>query len=537
MSIEDHPENILVVDDTAENRQVLVQLLQGEGFHVRAASTGRLAIMSCDAEPPDLILLDVTMPEMNGFEVCRQLKSKDRLKRVPIIFLSARTDTTDKVAGFDAGGVDYITKPFEPTETLSRVRTHLRIAQLRSQLESMNNTLEERVAERTRDLEQSMERLRQAEKMELVGRLAGGVAHDFNNLLTTILGNVELSRRRLGRESPIKRNLDDIELAATRSADLTHQLLAFARKQVIQPRCVDLNVCVSEAERLLRRTLGEHIQLEFSPGSDRPMVLVDPGQICQVIINMGVNARDAMPKGGRMTLSTRIETLDKNAAKEFPDLQPGRFAVLSVSDTGAGISEENQKRIFEPFFTTKQSGKGTGLGLATCYGIVKQHNGQISVRSQLGSGSTFFVYLPICENADVIQEQKDVAVLPAIEGTPTILLCEDDKMVREVIEAVLVAMGYNVLVAKSGDEALVLAKESKTPIQLLITDLVMPEMTGLELEQRLRENLARVKVLLITGYSEEAIANPGAFNHTRQLLQKPFSPADLFEKVRTMIED
>ena len=247
------------------------------------------------------------MPEMDGFEVCRALKKKTALQHIPIIFLSARTQSNDKVAAFEAGGLDYISKPFEPMETLCRAYARIfRIAHLQMELEAMNNTLEERVTERTRELEASMEKLRQAEKMELVGRLAGGVAHDFNNLLTCILGYVELAKIRFKPEPALQRYLDDIELATRRSADLTHQLLAFARKQIIQPKQVNLNQCITEAERLLRRTIGEQIELvcEISPVA--PMALVDPGQLSQVIINMGVNARDAMPNGGRLTLKSRL---------------------------------------------------------------------------------------------------------------------------------------------------------------------------------------------------------------------------------------
>ncbi len=535
-SQESRPADILVVDDTTENRQILVQLLQREGYRVRAASTGKLALMSCETAAPDLMLLDISMPEMDGYEVCRRMKQSPALQRIPILFLSARTETNDKVAAFEAGGVDYITKPFEPTETLSRVRTHLRIAQLQRELEAMNTTLEARVKERTRELEESMERLRQAEKMELVGRLAGGVAHDFNNLLTCILGNVELARMRTQPDAPVLRFLDDVELAARRSADLTYQLLAFARKQVIQPRLLSLNQCVNEAERLLQRTLGEHIKLVCELSPTPPMVMVDPGQISQVIINMGVNARDAMPKGGRLNIKASFETLDDSVLKEYPDVRPGRYAVLTVADTGTGIVEAEQKRIFEPFYTTKKPGKGTGLGLATTYGIIKQHGGHIALKSVPGEGTTFSVYLPLCEDKEPLPAHESSGTAPAIGGTPTVLLCEDDDLVREVVEAALSDIGYTILVAQDGDQGLKMALACPQPISLLITDFVMPSISGLELERRLRETQPHVKVLFITGYAENAISSPGANDKRRQLLQKPFSPKELFKKVREMIE-
>ncbi len=379
------------------------------------------------------------------------------------------------------------------------------------------------------------ERLQQSQRMESVGRLAGGVAHDFNNLLTCILGNVELARMRTKPEAPLLRYLDDVELAARRSADLTHQLLAFARKQVIQPQLLSLNQCVAEAERLLQRTLGEHIQLNCELSPTPPMIMVDPGQISQVIINMGVNARDAMPGGGSLHIKAGFEALDAAVLKDYPDVRPGRYAMLMIADTGMGIEVAEQKRVFEPFYTTKKPGKGTGLGLATTYGIIKQHGGHIALKSIPGVGSTFSVYLPLCEESSMAKPHE-CALTPAVAGTPTVLLCEDDALVREVIQAALSDIGYTILVAPDGDKGLQLGLASANPISLLITDFVMPSISGLELERKLREHMPHLKVLFITGYAENAISSLSVNDPKRQLLQKPFSPKELFRKVRAMIE-
>jgi PAS domain S-box-containing protein len=390
------------------------------------------------------------------------------------------------------------------------------------------------IARDVTERKQLEQQLRQSQKMEAVGLLAGGVAHDFNNLLTVITGYSQLAMMKLQTDDPLRRHIEQIEKAGERAASLTRQLLAFSRKQVLQPKILDLNSVVLEMERMLRRLIGEHIELrtvlEPAPGG----LKADPGQIEQVIMNLAVNARDAMPHGGRLTLEIANVELDDEYATHHIEVAPGPYVMLSVSDTGTGIDDETQARIFEPFFTTKELGKGSGLGLSTVYGIVQQSGGHISVHSQVGVGTTFKIYLPRIV-ADAHSHRAGAETQEPFRGSETILLAEDDETVRGLVRRVLTGYGYKVLEAADGDSALLICREHPEPIAMLLTDVIMPETSGPQLANKLSQLRPDIKVLYMSGYTDDSIVHHGGLESGINFLQKPFTPAVLMHKIRQVL--
>ena len=376
------------------------------------------------------------------------------------------------------------------------------------------------------------EQFRQAQKMEAVGRLAGGVAHDFNNLLMVITGNAGVLLHDAVCSEKMKSRLEEIQLASDRGADLTRQLLAFSRKQVMQPVILNVNDIARNLEKMLKRLIGENITLTSHLEPGLSMVKADPSQVEQVIINLVVNARDAMPDGGTMSIQTKNETINDVKAAEISLPAPGDFIVISVTDTGTGIDKEVQSHLFEPFFTTKEVGKGSGLGLATVYGIVQQSGGAISLKSKKGKGTRFDVYLPAVE-MKTVEKSQEVTGDRDIRGNETVLLVEDDSMVREMIEGILDHFGYTVLVASHPDKAIELNAKYEKEIDLLLTDIVMPGMDGFSLASRIAESRNGIKVLYISGYTEDVIGHSTRL-HDSVYLQKPFTPQDLLEKVRKL---
>jgi PAS domain S-box-containing protein len=379
------------------------------------------------------------------------------------------------------------------------------------------------------------EQLRQSQKMEAVGQLAGGVAHDFNNLLTVITGYSDLMLRRLDDKSPLRTSLEEIKKAGERAASLTRQLLAFSRKQVLQPKVLQLNAVVADVYKMLRRLIGEDIDpvtlLEPSLGQ----VKADPGQIEQVILNLAVNARDAMPQGGKLTIETANVYLDNQYARRHTAIQPGQYVMLAVSDTGCGIDPETQVRMFEPFFTTKEPGKGTGLGLSTVYGIVRQSGGHLWVYSEVGKGTTMKIYLP---RVDAGAERDEACSVPTElpQGRGTVLLTEDEEQVRQMIRIILEMGGYRVLEAPGGAEALALYEQHEGQIDLIMTDVVMPGMSGRELAQSLETLHPGIRVLYMSGYTDDAIVRHGLLDQEITFLQKPFTPEALMRKVREVLD-
>jgi two-component system cell cycle sensor histidine kinase/response regulator CckA len=376
------------------------------------------------------------------------------------------------------------------------------------------------------------EQFRQAQKMEAVGRLAGGIAHDFNNMLSVIIGYSELLQERLG-SGPDRKSVDEIKKAAERAASLTRQLLAFSRRQILLPRVLDLNAIVDTLSKMLRHMIGEDIELVLVPATDLGSVRADSAQTEQIIMNLVVNARDAMPRGGRIVISTSNADLDEAYANQNPSVRPGSYVLLAVSDTGSGMSEATMRHIFEPFFTTKGPGKGTGLGLSMVYGIVNQSGGSIGVSSELGKGTTFKIYLPRVDEDAVIEHRR--AESPIVRGSETILLVEDEESLRVLIAGLLESNGYKVVQAADGKEAIRLASRNG-PMDLLMTDVVMPGMSGSDLADALRVSVPELKLLFISGYTGDLITQHGVHETEAALLEKPFTRHTLLSKVKVVLD-
>ena len=378
--------------------------------------------------------------------------------------------------------------------------------------------------------------LQQSRRMEAVGRLAGGIAHDFNNLLTIIKGYAELALQRSGIQPDLRADVMQIENASERATTLIRQLLAFSRRQVLQPKVIDINAIVLGLDKLLARLMGEHIEMATNCGANVGNVKADPAQVEQVIMNLVVNARDAMPKGGRLTVETINVDLDSTYARDHVSVKPGPYVMLAVSDTGMGMSPETVAHIFEPFFTTKESGQGTGLGLSTVYGIVKQSGGYIWVYSEPGKGTTFKVYLPRVQ--EVAESKPEATKIPAMRrGSETVLLVEDENAVRELTSMILKANGYLVLPAQDAQEAERFSRDHSGEIHLLLTDLMMPGVSGRELARRITARHPRARVLYMSGYTDNVLAQGGVLEDGVSFLQKPFTPASLAQKVRDVLDN
>lgn len=378
--------------------------------------------------------------------------------------------------------------------------------------------------------------LRLAQRLEAVGQLAGGVAHDFNNLLTIISGYSDLALSQLNPKDSLRNNLEEILKAANRASSLTNQLLAFSRRQVLKPKVLDLNLIIADLERMMRRLIGENIDVITILKPDLGRVKADPGQIEQVIVNLAVNARDAMPEGGKLIIETSNAELDAGYASQHVGTKPGSYVVISVSDAGHGMDAETQAHIFEPFFTTREQGKGTGLGLATVYGIVKQSGGNIWVYSEPGHGTTFKIYLPLLRRRE--DEAGPLPSPPAPgRGIETVLLVEDEERVRELVKEVLSKQGYTVLTAGNGEEGLAISQREPRRIDLLLTDVVMPRMSGRELAENLARARPPLKVLYMSGYTDNAILQKGMLDPEMKFIQKPFTPEALARKVREVLDE
>ena len=795
---------ILIIDDNPNNLRMVSDFLENSDFAVLAAEDGQSGIERAKYAVPDVILLDARMPGIDGFETCRRLKSLAETANIPVIFMTTLSDTKNKVQAFQAGAVDYITKPFQKEEVLTRLMVHLRIRELNAQLSRSNETLEHRVAKRTEQLVQAngeLERkiiehrktlealqtserkfkaifdqsvhfigyigldgkvlqanqtaldfidqsisdvkdvpfwetawwshssklqnklrdainraaygewvsfevthrsandmvgyfdfsikpirdefgrtfmlaaegrnitelkeanqalteaknyldkiinsvadpifvknrdhkwvmindafcnflgfprerlieqsdydffpkseaivfwekdeqvftsgeenineetitaaggeirtivtkktlyrdekdnlfivgiirditeqkmieaqLRQAVKMEAIGTLAGGVAHDFNNLMTAVIGYSTLFLQTMPDDAPLRKDIEQIKKAGERAANLTQQLLAFSRKQVVQPQVLNLNGVLKEIQKMLERLIGEDIELESRYAPELWRVLSDPTLIEQVIINLAINARDAMPRGGKLTIETLNTQLDKAYTRHHIELMPGDYVMMAVSDNGIGMDKETQSHIFDPFYTTKAKGKGTGLGLATVYGIVKQTGGHIMVYSEPGQGTTFKIYLPKAEGDENIA-QSEIRHKPIAGGRETIFVVEDDDTVRMLTKEILRSYGYNVVEASNGPEALEIAKGRQDPVDMLVTDVVMPEMGGRQVAEAFVALFPAMKVMYISGYTDDAIVNHGVLESGVHFLQKPFAPQALAEKVRHILDE
>ncbi len=504
---------VLIVEDSASDVELMLRALRDAGFAPQHARVDNAAAMrdALAQQPWEVVLSDYYMPEFDAPAALAVLQ--DRGVDIPFIVVSGSVGEDTAVAAMRAGARDYVMK-----DRLQRLGPAVARA-----LEDSATRRERRQLER---------QLQESQKLEALGRLAGGVAHDFNNVLTAVLGSTELLLLETPPDAATREELAIIREAATRAQDLIRQLLAFSARQVLTPAVVDLGALVKHVGKMLRRLIGEDIALTLERAPDLGAIRVDTGQIEQVLVNLAVNARDAMPEGGRLTLATSNVDLREGDAGDLP---AGRYVLLHVSDTGVGMDHATLARVFEPFFTTKAHGKGTGLGLATVYGIVRQSGGHITADSRPGAGAAFRIYLPRVEA--VVEVAGDATPVAApVPGTGTILIAEDDPLVRTLARKVLQQAGYAVLVAAGGAEALRLADEHPGPVDLLVTDVVMPGMNGRELMRQLVRRRPGVRVLYLSGYSDEAVERHGVLDPGTAFMQKPFTPAALAAKVRTVLQ-
>jgi signal transduction histidine kinase/CheY-like chemotaxis protein len=485
---------------------------------------GRVVTLNGAAEA----LLRCTLPEVRGRPCAEALPVAGELVALLLSTLATRSGTAGTVALDGAGsGPGTAGRPVPP------VPVEVTTATLKGgEGQDLGVVAVLRDLSAVRQLE---DQLRHAQKMEAVGRLAGGVAHDFNNLLTVITGRTQLLLLRLPPGNPLRRDAELVEETARRASVLTRQLLAFSRRQILQPRVVSLNEIVKGLESMLGRLIGEDIMLTTRLGPAAGSILADPGQIEQVIANLAVNARDAMPLGGQLTIETAAVELDASFASQHVGVEPGPYVRLVVRDTGIGMDEGTKAHLFEPFFTTKEPGKGTGLGLATVYGIVTQSGGHIRAESELGRGATFVIDLPRVASRAGARPASAVTVR-APEGSETVLLVEDEPHVRDLARDILHRQGYTVLEAENGDEALRIGRQHPGPIHLLVTDVVMPRMGGRELAEHLTAGRDETRVLYVSGYTDDVLVHRDVLSTATAFLEKPFTPTSLASKVREVLD-
>ena len=581
---------ILVVEDSPTQAQQLQLILEAERFAVVLAPDADAALRRLADSSFDMVISDIMMPGRSGYELCDQIKRDTRWRDTPVILLSTLVDPMDIIRGLECGADNFITKPYEPEQLINRIHTVLRNRQARrlgkiafgvevvflgkkfvvnsekeqildlliatfedivrtnrglqeskaellaakAQIEMYALELERRVEERTKELVEQQQQLAQAQKMEAVGQLTGGIAHDFNNILTVVTGTIEILTDAVAHQPHLVEIAAMIDQAAQRGAELTQRLLAFARKQPLHPRATDTNELVIGAAKLLRPTLGEHIEIESMLEENAWPALVDPGQLTTALVNLAVNARDAMPNGGKLTLETGNVYLDEAYAKAHREVSPGAYAMVAVTDNGTGIPAAIRDKVFDPFFTTKEAGKGTGLGLSMVYGFVKQSGGHIKIYCEDGHGTCIKIYLPRAAAHDI--ESIDVAMVAPVQGgTETILVVEDDPLVRNYVIAQLVGLGYRAIPAANADEALALIDQG-TAYDLLFTDVIMSgSKSGRELADEVLRRRPDVKVLYTSGYSESAIIHNGRLDPGVLLLTKPYRRYDLAQMIRVAL--
>jgi two-component system cell cycle sensor histidine kinase/response regulator CckA len=508
--------HVLLVDDSIDDADLVVRALRRLGGGVIAHRVDDADSMktALESQSWDVVICDWTMPRFSGLAAHKLLKTVQ--EHVPFIISSGTCTEEMAIKAMQSGARDWV-----PKDSLRRLAPAVS-RELKKEQER------KRAAEALRSVENQ---LRQAQKMDAIGGLAAGVAHDFNNILSVITGHTELVLADLSTSDPNHESLSEIREAARRAAEMTRRLLAFGRHQAFHPQVVDLEQIVSGLEKMLRRLIGEDVELVTSRATGLGKVVVDRGQMEQVVLNLVVNARDAMPQGGTLTVEMSNVELDPSQAARHPGLKTGAHVLLSVSDTGSGMDEETKARIFEPFFTTKGPGQGTGLGLSTVYGIVKQSEGIVEVKSAPGAGTTFRIYLPMSSATDVATRSipKNVPTASSLGGSQTILLVEDDEPVRSLVRTVLERNGYHVLVASDGDEALSLASRHREPIHLLLTDVVMPRMNGRELSDALALLRPGLRTVYMSGYTR-GVLEPGS-----TFLQKPIVPVALLEMLSDVL--
>jgi two-component system cell cycle sensor histidine kinase/response regulator CckA len=511
------PINILIVEDSQDDADLVLAELRRAGYdpkwkRVQNEPDFRAEIKNL----PAIVLSDYSMPHFTGLRAAEILQASGL--NIPFILISGTVGEDIAVETMKKGATDYLLK-----DRLTRLAPAVRRALLEVEERAGRRRLEAQFIE--------------AQKMEVIGQLAGGVAHDFNNILAVIMGYSDLMMQRIEPGDPLRKYIEEIHHASERAAGLTRQLLVFSRKQTVQLVVLNLDDVVNDMDKMLRRLVDENIAITMIPGKQTGRIKADAGYIGQVLMNLAVNARDAMPNGGELTITTSNSSLDENYASTYPGLTAGNYVMLVVSDTGTGMTDEVKAHLFEPFFTTKQTGKGTGLGLATCQTIVKQSGGHIEVHSEVDKGTIFKIYFPrVDQPVDADTQFIKAGLLP--RGTETLLVVEDEPSVRQLSRLVLENQGYEVLSASNGQEGLHRAQGHKgSPIRLVITDVIMPLMGGKVMAEWLKATYPDLKILFTSGYTDDAIAKYNFSQPGMAFLSKPYTPATLARKVRAMLDN
>ncbi|HEV3271650.1 MAG TPA: response regulator [Candidatus Methylacidiphilales bacterium] len=511
------PLHILHLEDDSDDAALVRATLEDEGIICEATrvETHDDFVEALKHGGIDLILSDFSLPKFDGLSAMGIVRTQ--WPAIPLIFVSGTLGEERAIDSLKSGAIDYVLK-----EGLARLAPAVRRAMQEVEDRAERQRLEALFIE--------------AQKMDVLGQLAGGVAHDFNNILAVIMGYGDMISSDLVPDSPLQKYTKEIKLATERAAGLTRQLLVFSRKQTVQPVVLDLNDVVNDMEQMLRRLIDEYIEMSIVPGEHIGSIKADSGYVGQVLMNLVVNARDAMPNGGKLTIGINNITLDESYTDTHTGVLPGNYVMLSVSDTGVGMTDEVKAHLFEAFFTTKLSGKGTGLGLATCQTIVQQSGGHIGFYSEAGLGTTFKVYFPRIEQLLAVVP-KSVQPGPLPRGTETVLVVEDDQSVRHLARGILEAQGYEVLTAPNGQEALRVVNQSQgQPISLVITDVIMPLMSGNVMAEWLKTTYPEIKILFTSGYTDEAIARHRVLEVGVEFLPKPYSRSTLVHKVREMLD-
>jgi len=508
----------LVVEPSEQTLAFLEFTLRSRGHRVVGCRNSAAAMEACKREKFQLALLDWNACHSSGIELCREIRALPHGLDTMILVCTEKAEPDALRLILNTGADDYLAKPFNDDFLSLR----LNIAEQRARCRQEHRTLEER--------------LRQSQKMEAIGRFAGGIAHDFNNLLTVIMGRTDLLLRMPVPQDRLQPNLQEISKTATRAAQLTRQLLAFSRQQVLQPEVLNLNAIVSDIDSMLQRLIGEDVSILKIFDHSLGRIKADASQIQQVIMNLALNARDAMPNGGVLTIET--ENVELTKSENFPDgeMPPGQYILLMVTDTGVGMDSATQSRIFEPFFTTKDPGKGTGLGLSTVYGIVKQSGGHITVITQPNKGASFRLYFPRIDPVpQTLQRERTQPPMNDGNGIETVLLVEEEPPILNLMSEVLAEQGYQVLKAHSPAEAVRLCKQHPSPINVVFTDVNSPDGHGMALIERIRGIRPAIKALLTSGYTGDALLEQRVHDREIMFLQKPFTPDQLLKNIQTLL--